>query len=246
VSTAAFDALDHPDRLNLGCGWDIRQGYLNVDLHDFHGPDLVADVTDLSMLPDDRYVEVLAQDVLEHLPRTATLPTLVEWNRVLVDDGRLVLRIPSLMDLATLFADPANQAPEQQEWLMQCLYGTQAYTGDVHLTSFTRPLLSHYFDQAGFTVVSWEVRDQWLFEIEVAKSGPPQVSSALAGYEDLLRQVGDVSRFLDDAYDRILGREPDPAGREFFGARLEAGDLSVRQVVETLLASPEHAERQAG
>ncbi len=235
----AFDPAAHPDRLNLGCGWDLREGYLNIDLHEFHNPDLVADVTELSMLPAERYREILAQDVLEHLPRTATLPTLVGWNRLLAPGGRLVLRIPSLLDLARLFADPAHQAPEQQEWLMQCLYGTQAYTGDVHLTSFTRPLLSHYFTEAGFAVVTWELRDQWLFEIEVQKTGAPEVSVALSGYEDLLRQVGDVSRFLDDAYRRVLDREPDPAGKAFFSAKLEAGEMTVRQVLETLLSSEE-------
>jgi hypothetical protein len=33
-----------PRKLNLGCGWDKRDGYLNVDLHGSHDPDLVADV----------------------------------------------------------------------------------------------------------------------------------------------------------------------------------------------------------
>lgn len=240
-ATPTFDASAHPDRLNLGCGWDVREGYLNVDLHEFHHPELVADVTDLAMLPDEHYREILAQDVLEHLPRLATLPTLAEWNRILTPGGRLALRVPSLLDLARLFADPGHQGPEQQERLMQSLFGTQAYTGDVHLTSFTRSLLSHYFAESGFTVVSWELRDQWLFDIVVEKTGRPRVSSALTGYEDLLRQVGDASRFLEDAYDRVLGRPADPEGRAFFLERLAAGDMTVRQVLETLLASDERA-----
>jgi predicted SAM-dependent methyltransferase len=239
----SFDPRAHPDRLNLGCGWDLREGYLNVDLHDFHNPDLVADVTDLAMLPDGHYREILAQDVLEHLPRTATLTTLVEWNRVLATGGRLVLRVPSLLDLAQLFAHPSHQAPKQQEWLMQCLCGTQAYSGDVHLTSFTRALLSHYLAESGFSVLSWEVRDDWLFEIEVEKTAAPSASPSLAGYEDLLRQAGDIPRFLGEAYRRVLDREPDPTGEAFFTGRLESGEMTVRQVLETLLASEEASAR---
>lgn len=239
MSGVPFDPVAHPDKLNLGCGWDRREGYVNVDLHDFHEPDLVADVTDLSMLPDGAYREILAQDVLEHLPRTATLTTLVEWNRLLAPGGRLVLRVPSLLDLARLFADPANQAPEQQEWLMQCLCGTQAYTGDVHLTSFTRSLLAHYLAESGFAVLTWEVRDEWLFEIEATKAGPPRATPVLAGYEDLLRQVGDVPRFLEEAYRRALGRPPDPAGLAYFRGSLASGEMTVRQVIETLLSSDE-------
>ena len=38
-------------RVNLGCGYDKRPGYLNVDLHGFHDPDLVGDVRSLPELP---------------------------------------------------------------------------------------------------------------------------------------------------------------------------------------------------
>ena len=31
-----FDPAAWPRKLNLGCGFDRRQGYVNVDLHDFH------------------------------------------------------------------------------------------------------------------------------------------------------------------------------------------------------------------
>jgi len=239
-----FDESAHPRRLNLGCGWDLRDGYLNVDLHAFHGPDLMADVTELPMLSSGRYEEIVAQDVLEHLPRTATLPTLAEWNRLLAPRGRLTLRVPSLLDLAALVADPAHQGPEQQEHLLQSLFGTQAYTGDVHLTSFTRSLLSHYLTQSGYATVSWQVRDQWLFEIEAEKTGPVRVDTPLAGYEDLARQVGDAAHVVDEAYRRVLDREPDPGGRAFYVEHLKAGSMTVRQLLETLLASGEHAAKR--
>ena len=57
-------------KVNLGCGFDKRKEYLNVDLNDFHSPDLVADVTKLEMLPENHFEEVLAIDILEHIERT--------------------------------------------------------------------------------------------------------------------------------------------------------------------------------
>src|SRR3954449_9383032 len=54
-----------PTRLNVGCGYDIRPGFLNVDNGDWHSPDLVADITDLVMLPSGHFEEIVAQDVLE-------------------------------------------------------------------------------------------------------------------------------------------------------------------------------------
>jgi len=36
-----FEPLDFPDRINIGCGFDHRDGYLNVDFQDFHDGDVV-------------------------------------------------------------------------------------------------------------------------------------------------------------------------------------------------------------
>ena len=170
VMVERFDSARFPDRLNLGCGWDHRDGYLNVDVHAFHKPNLVADVTDLAMLPAGAYREIVAQDVLEHLPRTSTVSVLRGWNRLLCMEGLLRLRVPSVLDLAVLLRAPENQSIERQETLIQCLFGTQAYTEDTHFITFTEPLLRHYLAEAGFGVVSWSLRDMWLFEVDARRT----------------------------------------------------------------------------
>jgi predicted SAM-dependent methyltransferase len=191
--TDAFDPALFPDRLNLGCGYDIRAGYLNVDVNDFHSPDLVADVTNLHMLPAGRYREILAQDVLEHLPRTATVDVLREWNRLLAVGGTVHLRVPSVLDLSLLLRAPENQSVEMQEKLIQCLFGTQAYSEDTHLTTFTEPLLRHYLDEAGFAVVKWGLRDQWLFEVTAEKLRSVEASSETASGAERAASPASVS-----------------------------------------------------
>ena len=66
--------------MNVVCGFDYRKGYLNVDLHAVHKPDLVADVTRLPMLPPEAFDEILAQDVLEHFERAKSTPALCKWR----------------------------------------------------------------------------------------------------------------------------------------------------------------------
>ena len=44
---------DYPTNINLGSGNDIRKGCFNVDIHGFHKPDLVSDVTELKELPSN-------------------------------------------------------------------------------------------------------------------------------------------------------------------------------------------------
>jgi predicted SAM-dependent methyltransferase len=239
-----FDPSVWPARLNLGCGFDHRAGYLNVDFQAFHQPDLVADVSDLPMLPSDHYTEILAQDVLEHLPRKATAPTLAEWNRLLVPGGTLVLRVPSLFDLVDLFRRPENLHPDRQEDLMQFLFGTQAYAGDTHLTSFTRPLLERQLEREGFSPVNWALHDEWLFDIKAEKVGEATFHTRFVRFKPLLAQT-DVDAFLDAAYTQILGRTPDEAGRYHFARVLRSGELDHRDVLVQLEESAEAQARSA-
>ena len=167
-----FDYAAHPRRINLGCGFDHRDGYLNVDFQDFHHPDLVADVRDLGMLPSGYYEELIAQDVLEHLPRTEVLAALREWSRLLAPGGQLVLRVPDIIGLAKLLAERQDLA--EQEILLQNLYGTQAYSGDFHFFGFTEVVLRHYLALAGLEVAELRHRDQWLFDaVAVRVEGQP-------------------------------------------------------------------------
>jgi SAM-dependent methyltransferase len=166
-----FDARAHPTRMNIGCGWDKRDGYLNVDFQDFHEPDLVADVRDLSMLPVDFYDEIVAQDVLEHLERDEVDPALQGWTKLLKVGGRLVLRVPDIIGLARVMSDLDTVA--EQRKLIQNLYGTQAYTGDYHHAGFTELTLRHSLHEAGMDVVELVRKDEWMFDCVAVRVDKP-------------------------------------------------------------------------
>jgi predicted SAM-dependent methyltransferase len=76
-----------PRSLNVGCGFDMRSGFLNVDFAPNTTPDLSADVTHLPMLPDGHFDVIVAQDVLEHFERAKTSVALAEWARLLSPAG---------------------------------------------------------------------------------------------------------------------------------------------------------------
>ncbi|MCB0972126.1 MAG: methyltransferase domain-containing protein [Acidimicrobiales bacterium] len=173
-------------RLNLGCGFDHREGYVDVDFAPKHEPDLLADVRHLPMIDTGSCEEVFASDVLEHLPRADVVPALREWGRVLREGGTLVARVPDLVAMATLLGHPDNQGLDRQDELVRCVYGSQGYEGDFHLSGFTEPLLRHYVAAAGFVEATIVPTDGWLMEV-VAVRGPhpdPAVTlDALASYE---------------------------------------------------------------
>jgi hypothetical protein len=89
-----------PTRLNFGCGYDKRADYLNVDSDPACAPDVLLVDNDLSVLAGEPFEEVLALDVLEHIPRTQTPSVLLEWADLLGDGGRLRVKwetVPSML-----------------------------------------------------------------------------------------------------------------------------------------------------
>jgi len=236
-----FNPERFPRKLNLGCGLDLRTGYLNVDLNAFHKPDLVGDVRDLPMLPTGRYEEIIAQDVLEHLPRTATASALREWNRLMQMGGSLVLRVPSLEGLADLFRK--HHSFDKQRELMQCLFGTQAYTGDFHMTSFTRFLLEGYLTRTGFEPLQIDVMDEWLFNATAKKVA--EVGPSLDSLRAKLLKIADDADFISAAYELLLQRKSDAGGHAFFLGGLVERQLTREQVLDIIEGSPEFRDLHA-
>jgi len=124
-------------------------------------------VRHLSMLPSDRYVEILAIDCLEHLPRPETDMALQEWARLLAPGGVLRIRTSNVLGVAHLLA--ASTSVDRHRVLIQSLFGTQAYPGDFHTTGFTELTLIDHLARAGLTRIVLQGRDQWLFDAEGVK-----------------------------------------------------------------------------
>lgn len=228
MDEAGFYFKRFPRKLNLGCGFDVREGYLNIDPNGFHGPDLIADVRDLEMLPSGYYEEIIAEEVLEHIPRKETKRTLLEWNRLLRTNGMLKIRVPNLIGLVSLFAREEYQTIGKQEELVQRLFGTQNYEGDSHCTVFTEMLLRYYLNRTGFLIADMSVRDEWLFDVVARKRD----------FRELL-DISDHHEFVVWSYMTILGRDPDRGGLDFYLSKLENGEMTRELVVRGLVESEE-------
>jgi predicted SAM-dependent methyltransferase len=156
-------------RVNLGCGFDRRSDYLNIDIKLSHKPDVVADVRDLSMFPDGCMDEILAQDLLEHLYRYDTESALTEWNRILVDGGVLKLRVPNVIGILDLIRSKEKEDIAEQKKLIQALFGSQVDHSDFHYTGFTESLLRYYLLETGFGEMTFQAKDCWMFDVTARK-----------------------------------------------------------------------------
>jgi len=80
-------------KLNLGAGKDIRSEYVNHDIANIDGIDVVHNLNDLPWpWEKDSFEEIVAMDVLEHLDEF--LPIMEELHRILRPDGIIRIKVP--------------------------------------------------------------------------------------------------------------------------------------------------------
>lgn len=84
-------------RLNLGCGYNKREGFVNVDSSPHCGPDLIHDLEEFPWpWADSTIDEILMIHVLEHLGATAEVyfSVLREMYRICRPDARITIVVP--------------------------------------------------------------------------------------------------------------------------------------------------------
>jgi predicted SAM-dependent methyltransferase len=145
-------------KLTLGCGDDLRPGWLNVDCRALHpeGPEfLCCDVLALDGRIEDGAVEhIQARSVLEYLPWREVDAVLAMLVRKLRPGGSLALRVPDGEWVARAFATGQLSHHEAQ----RLLYGDQGHPADARLSLWSAAELRRRLDMVGLTVDRLEQR----------------------------------------------------------------------------------------
>lgn len=110
-------------RLNLGCGRDIRPGWVNIDCAPLPGVDHVVDFDDKPVLPfgDDSVARSEGSHVIEHL--RDPLPFMEELWRVTAPGGLAVFRCPY---------GSTDDADEDPTHVRRMFAGSWGYFGQPH------------------------------------------------------------------------------------------------------------------
>ncbi|WDA36395.1 class I SAM-dependent methyltransferase [Sphingobium sp. YC-XJ3] len=222
-------------KINIGCGYDKRPGYLNVDMDPACEPDVLLVDNDFSQFERHSFDEVLAHDVLEHIPRSETANALLEWAELLPKGGRLVFQTSNILGVADLISQ--HQMYELHAKYTVFLFGNQQHPGDFHLTGFTDRTLRVHLLAAGFSNIVIEPTDQWMFSGSGIKASSWTRLLTIRGLSD-----GD---FVEQATAEALLRSPEPEFTALWSGWLKRGACTRRDLLKMLHASEERRLRIA-
>jgi predicted SAM-dependent methyltransferase len=136
--------------LHLG-GWEVKEGWIIVNVEDRPGVDVRSSCTNLSMFPDGSAQEIYASHVYEHLGYQNELPlAFEEARRVLQPGGRLMISVPDMDVLCQLFLHFKDQV-NNQFYIQRMIMGGQMEPFDFHKTGFSQNILIALLNRHGFT-----------------------------------------------------------------------------------------------
>ncbi|KAG1691657.1 hypothetical protein DVH05_026820 [Phytophthora capsici] len=143
--------VNQPIRLHIG-GHIKSPDWWIVDAKDGDIVDFVMYISNLYAFPESSVDMIYSSHVLEHCSHgfgKELERTLSEWYRVLRSGGELLVSVPNLFALATLFVN--ESIPHQDRlWIMTVIYGGQSDQFDFHKVGFDEVILVSYLTKAGF------------------------------------------------------------------------------------------------
>lgn len=95
--------LNKASKLNLGCGYDYRRGWINADINNQVKVDKIVNLNNLPLpFKDNSFDYIFSAHTIEHVNEDMALPLMVELWRVLKPNGILELRMPHFSHYSAL------------------------------------------------------------------------------------------------------------------------------------------------
>lgn len=136
-------------KINLGCGDEILQGYINFDFRKTNPEVVVGDVRNLPF-QDGYFDEIFAKDIYEHVSFLESENLIKHWVSKLKSGGKLVIVTTSLLDILEGFNSAIeNQDTKLVKHYIIKLFGGQWYEGNFHYTVGYYPLISEMLVNSG-------------------------------------------------------------------------------------------------
>tara|TARA_B100001540_G_scaffold94919_1_gene85590 strand:+ start:2331 stop:2954 length:624 start_codon:yes stop_codon:yes gene_type:complete len=176
---------------------------IRLDIDENCNPDIIAALPDLSDIETSSYDAIFSSHNIEHLFPHEVDIALLEFNRVLKDDGYLLITCPDLKSVAKHVAedkllDVLYESPAGPIAALDIIYGHRLslQKGNhymAHKSGFTRTVLMGLFNNAGFNAVTGAERqnlfDLWCIGSKDEKADQKIIEQVLRSHLGLVDEV---------------------------------------------------------
>ncbi len=140
-------------KINLGCGDQKWEDFINVDKDEAMKPDLVMDIA-LTKYPwvDASVDEIWLCHTIEHISKQYWDHIFGEINRVLKVDGKFYLSYP---EFTACYTNWFNNYQGRKEFWEATIFGRQNTPDDFHVVICHTPDMIIYLEERGFNIGKW-------------------------------------------------------------------------------------------
>ena len=138
------------EKLNLGCGGDVLDGWVNIDLTPCRPEVRKLDISEPLPFEPGTISEVRAIDCFEHIPHSKSLAVLRSWCSLLKPGGKLTIRCPDMMAQCRYLMN----GPWKWETFNRMVFGGQDHSGNFHFSGWTEKTLVSAVEKFGLRVSS--------------------------------------------------------------------------------------------
>lgn len=170
-------------KLNIGCGADIKSGYINVEKSALPGVDIVHNLSEIPWpFEDSSACEILLINVLEHLPNT--IDVIEEIWRILKPNGHAIIRVPywnckdSYVDPTHVksfhqhtfnFFDPEKRQCQRRSYLSDARFKIDKLTVFIKIFKFYFPINNKILKNILFILSTFLCNVVWVLEFDLVR-----------------------------------------------------------------------------
>ncbi len=156
-------------KLNIGCGTNTKEGFVNIDVRTLPNVDIIHDLNKPLPIEEGSVDHILAWDVLEHFSWRSTDEIFGNWIKVLKKGGIIKICVPNIevhfKYLKEGRLDPKKRSDTPWGFFVLNIFGSQDYPENSHYTTFCPKTVEDLFERHNLQMISMELEDRAIIAI---------------------------------------------------------------------------------